>query len=468
MEWFETELRHVAAEPGPALRVVSMGAPVVPLEHVLEGAFLKDGVLWNDASLDEGFAGFGAADRISASGVDRFAVLAAAQKALPRVVRGGAVVPRALDVRFFGGASFVPGAASSEPWADFGDADFVLPRWSYARTSTHAFLHFASRAEEDPRAVSRELAGLWIHLQEPESVSSPALIPASAVEMTPIQSWVDYIQAIRSELNTGAFHKLVAHRRTIVALGRDVSDLSVLRRLRQEMSTSLRFAFRRGDATFVGATPETLFRLEEGILHTEALAGTIRSAGTDAPLLEAQSSRLRASPKDMHEHALVVNQIDSCLSPLCERIDHADSPGIKKVRNILHLNTPIDASPKPGVGWAAFLDALHPTPAVGGLPKLHAAEWLAAHETTPRGWYASPIGWFSPDGSAHFAVALRCGLLKYPEAFLFSGAGIVPESNPIDEYTETSLKLMPMLTALSVETATLRSTLLPGALGMRG
>lgn len=469
MTWCETEIGRLSSEPEPVLRVVSMAAPLVSLEHVLDGAFLKDGVLWNDAALEQGFVGFGEADRISASGPERFAALAVAHKALPRVASAGDSAPAALGVRFFGGAAFVPGAATEDVWSAFGDADFILPRWTYARSATKAFLHFASRRAEDPRVVARELAGLWAHLHEPEATPAPPVpTPASAVTMAPLAGWVEYIESIRGALNSGAFHKLVAHRRTHVELGRDVSDMSVLRRLRQEMATSLRFAFRRGEATFLGATPETLFRLEGGTVHTEALAGTMRSAGTDAPQLEAQSSRLRASPKDMHEHALVVEQIDSCLRPLCDRIERADTPGIKKVRNILHLNTPIEASAKSGVDWALFLDALHPTPAVGGLPKVGAAEWLATHESTPRGWYASPIGWFTPGGAAHFAVALRCGVLKYPDAYLYSGAGIVPDSNPVDEYTETSLKLMPMLTALSVETASLRSTLLPNAFGLRG
>jgi salicylate biosynthesis isochorismate synthase len=455
--------------PG-AIRIVSFEAPLVSLEHVLEGAFLANGVLWHDPALERGFAGFGEAHRVSASGPRRFEDLAEAHTRLPPLLRLGDAVPDDLDVRYFGGAAFLPGAANEQPWAAFGDADFRLPRFLYARSGERAFLHSAIAHDESPSATAREIAGVWAHLLEAESEPEPAaaeIVPAAAVHMTPIDAWIPYIETIRRTLVSGAFHKLVAHRRTLVEIGRATTDLSVLRRLREEMSTSLRFAFRRGDTTFLGATPETLFRLERGKLYTEALAGTLRSAGTDAPRLEAQSNRLMASPKDMHEHRLVVDQIDECLSPLCDSVEHASSPGIKKVRNILHLNTPIEAIGKPGVGWPSFLAALHPTPAVGGLPKANAAEWLAAHESTARGWYASPIGWFTPDGAAHFAVALRCGVLAYPNAYLYSGAGIVPDSSPMDEYTETSLKLMPMLTALSVETATLRSTFLPGALGMR-
>jgi isochorismate synthase len=469
VNWFESELRRLADAPSGPIRVVSLAVPLVTVEHFLEGAFLPDGVLWNDSEVERGYSGFGSAFRVVAEGESRFVDLGRAHRDLPPLARAGDSVPSELDVRFFGGASFVPGASADDPWRAFGDADFVLPRWSYARTGFRGMLHFVSAGPEDARAVAKELAGVLAHLARPEREELPVEpIPADSVHMTPLTEWVEYIETIRSALLEGSFHKLVAHRRTRVELGPDVSDLGVLRRLRREMSTSLRFAFRRGDATFLGATPETLFRLDEGRIRTEALAGTMRSAGTDAPMLEAQSSRLRASPKDMHEHSLVVEQIDACLAPLCEAIEHAPTPGIKKVRNILHLNTPIEAVARPGIDWASFLDALHPTPAVGGLPKLHAAEWLAAHEGSRRGWYASPIGWFTPGGSAHFAVALRCGVLRYPDAYLYSGAGIVPDSHPVDEYTETSLKLMPMLTALSVATATLRSTLLPGAVGMRG
>ncbi len=92
--------------------------------------------------------------------------------------------------------------------------------------------------------------------------------------------------------------------------------------------------------------------------------------------------------------------------------------------------------------------ALHPTPAVGGLPSAAAMRWISEHESGPRGWYASPVGWFDAAGDGEFAVALRCCLLRGSRAHLYAGAGIVGNSDPRLEYRETELKRHALLRAL--------------------
>jgi isochorismate synthase EntC len=95
-----------------------------------------------------------------------------------------------------------------------------------------------------------------------------------------------------------------------------------------------------------------------------------------------------------------------------------------------------------------LVDAVHPTPAVAGLPRTAALEWLAENEALDRGWYAGPIGYVDASLDGSFRVALRCALLRGDRARVFAGAGIVAGSEAESELAETTAKLRAMLDAL--------------------
>jgi menaquinone-specific isochorismate synthase len=115
---------------------------------------------------------------------------------------------------------------------------------------------------------------------------------------------------------------------------------------------------------------------------------------------------------------------------------------------IQHLETEIRAwLPEPHTA-VSVLGALHPTPAVCGLPRDGALALLHKEERFQRGWYAGPVGWFDTAGNGVFAPALRCALGRGPKWRLFAGAGIVDGSEPGAEWEETGLKFQPVLRAL--------------------
>jgi isochorismate synthase EntC len=91
---------------------------------------------------------------------------------------------------------------------------------------------------------------------------------------------------------------------------------------------------------------------------------------------------------------------------------------------------------------------LHPTPAVGGTPRVAALEFIRRHEQLDRGWYAAPIGWVGRE-SGEFAVALRSAVIAGRDATLFAGCGIVAASDPDREFAESLVKLRPMQAALA-------------------
>jgi menaquinone-specific isochorismate synthase len=209
--------------------------------------------------------------------------------------------------------------------------------------------------------------------------------------------------------------------------------------LREQNPRCATFLFRAPDgAAFLGATPETLCRVEGRHLETEALAGSA------AP---AQAGALGGSDKDLREHEAVVRYILRALKPLTERLEADAEPALLTLKNVAHLRTGIRAELREGVGVAELVAALHPTPAVGGTPRERALEFLVEHEALDRGWYAGPVGWVGP-GRAHQMVALRSARIQGSRARLFVGAGIVAGSSAEAEWRETEMKSLAMLRAL--------------------
>jgi isochorismate synthase len=207
------------------------------------------------------------------------------------------------------------------------------------------------------------------------------------------------------------------------------------------------FAVVRGGRWFLGATPERLVRVRHGEVSAMALAGSAprgQSPEDDRRFGEA----LLASAKDRVEHAIVVEMVRHSLSGACDAVSVAEAPALLKVSNVQHLHTPIAARLRGGSTIFDLIERLHPTPAVGGVPRAAALDWLRRREGLDRGWYAGPIGWIDGRHEGEFAVAIRSALLSRDEALLYAGCGIVAGSDPDAEYGESQLKLRAVLAAL--------------------
>jgi isochorismate synthase len=220
----------------------------------------------------------------------------------------------------------------------------------------------------------------------------------------------------------------------------------VAARLRGAYPGCTLFAVGRGAATFVGATPERLARVQGDRLDAAAVAGTApRGATTRADRDVARA--LLESPKERAEHAHVVDDLHARLQPLCASVTLPPGPRVLVTETLQHLHTPVRARLRAGYGLLDAVAALHPTAAVCGVPRAAALAALRSHEHLDRGWYAGGVGWLDSTGG-EVAVALRCALLRGPDALLYAGAGIVAGSTWHAELDETRLKLRPLLGAL--------------------
>ena len=391
----------------------------------------------------------GVAHRLRASGPARMdSIRDAGAHLLNRLaahVPLGAPIPR-----FWGGFSFAPGAASCDAWNEFGDAGFVLPALSYCSDGRRAWLQcIGPDAPADVEALAGEALALLQHAAQvaPAAEQSVAAASCGRVRLEGLpdtDAWKVRIDAILQAISDGQVRKVVAALSATVAFDHPLSPERVIANLRAETGPVFRFAIGRGNATFVGATPELLVRRQGDSVRSEALAGTLARAN-------GGPQDLMASGKDRDEHAFVRDALIAVLGPLCSELDVPEVPTVRELRVLYHLLTPVRGLLRTPVHVLDLVERLHPTPATCGTPREVALKMILADESFPRGWYASPVGWFDAAGDGEFVVALRSALMTSRGARVYAGAGIVSGSRAERELSEVQLKQRAILRALGFD-----------------
>jgi isochorismate synthase len=261
------------------------------------------------------------------------------------------------------------------------------------------------------------------------------------------ETWRTVVGRFAGAVGRGRVDKVVLARRVDLATDRAIDVAATLRRLVASAAESTVFAIARGDAVFLGATPERLVRAEGRDALTVAVAGSA-PRGSDAIEDDALAAGLLTSEKEREEHEVVVRMLRDSLAPLCDDLEIAPSPRVIRLRTVQHLCTDVTARLSDRSGILGLVGVLHPTPAVGGQPRGTALDLIRDQEGIDRGWYAAPLGWVDRDGDGEFVVALRSGVVRGDRAALFAGCGIVADSDPGREWDESRMKLRVLGAAL--------------------
>ncbi|MEB3266257.1 MAG: isochorismate synthase [Cyanobacteriota bacterium] len=311
----------------------------------------------------------------------------------------------------------------------------VLPRWQLSRQGRHCWLRLQRNLGGDvsARAVAEEL---WEEAQRLAALPAAAPPVEGEALLLHRSAWeAGYRSVVHRGLelvSSGNLRKLVLAVRQQLLLDRPLNPQPLLARLRQQQSGSCRFLWQVGEGpTLLGASPERLLTVRQGQLRSDALAGTAAVAAADQ-LLQAD--------KDRREHELVVEAISTVLHQCGLRAHRPRHPRLARHGQLVHLHTPITA-PLAGQAPLAIAGALHPTPAVAGLPQREAMAALRSLEPFERGHYAAPIGWIDSDGDIELRVAIRSGRILGHQLELTAGAGLVSGSVPERELQEVALKL---------------------------
>ncbi|MUL67572.1 hypothetical protein BOO86_24080 [Mycobacterium sp. CBMA 234] len=252
-------------------------------------------------------------------------------------------------------------------------------------------------------------------------------------------------------------HKVVLARALQVVADEPLDPYAVLARLAEDHTATVFFTdlSAAGPAyagtALLGASPELLVARHGDVVTCKPFAGS--APRSSDPQLDADNgAALAASDKNRHEHQLVVDIMREALEPLCSELDIAAEPHLSATSAVWHLSTPITGRLREPLTTALDLAiALHPTPAVGGVPTAAAARLINELEGD-RGFYAGAVGWCDSAGDGRWVVSIRCGQLSADRLSIDAraGGGIVAESDPDDEVTETTTKFRTMLSALGV------------------
>lgn len=354
-----------------------------------------------------------------------------------------------------GGGSFF---AEMEPgeWDSFPQATLVLPRYALIRANSRYYFSVnlaLTETETVASASQRACMEAETFLAQLESAILPT--PSIPDEITTSETsrviWQNAIRHSVEMIHQGGLKKVVMARPVQVNGNRPIDVPALLESLGESCPSCFRFLFEFSPTTtFAGATPERLVSVSGTKFTTAAIAGSIRRG--DFPAEDkVLGQQLIESHKDQSEHSFVKNEIRARLENLVARLQVDAAPRLLRLPNIQHLWTHIEGTLHPNQNILDVIVALHPTPAVGGVPSEAALRLIHQLEGFERGWYAGPVGWVDADGNGDFVVAIRSGLFRDNTATLFGGAGIVADSDPDKEWEETDLKIHFLLNAMQAE-----------------
>lgn len=438
---------------GRRLATVTIPAPDLGPEPFLRQASGEARGFW--ARGDRWVAHRGVAVELAGGSVgDRFDDVASWVEGLvadPILPPGSARAPR---VRFYGGFSFRADHVPEGPWRAFPPLRFQVPAfelegdgsgdaWLRARAiaSVEDAHDALSRLRHGAEALRAELASL-AERAEPLAARVRARATATARE-----DWERAVETSLEAIRGGRVSKVVLARTLDVDGHADPADVVI--RLWEANRGSYVFLFEPEPASaLLGATPETVATLRDGVFHATAVAGSIGHGSTPREQAEL-ATQLLASEKDRREQRVALDDMVARLSTVAQRIRTDPEPHVLTLARIQHLETEIRASVPAGTGVLDVVRLLHPTAAVCGLPRDAAMSILADVEGFERGWYAGPVGWLDGEGNGMFAPALRSAVLHGGRWRLFGGAGIVEGSVASLEWEETGIKFSPVLDALA-------------------
>ncbi|MGN1444708.1 MAG: anthranilate synthase component I family protein, partial [Eubacteriales bacterium] len=205
------------------------------------------------------------------------------------------------------------------------------------------------------------------------------------------------------------------------------------------------------DVEVAGASPETLVKLENGVLHTFPLAGTRPRGRTEAEDL-ALEAELLADEKELAEHNMLVDLGRNDLGKISKfgsvRVEKLHS--VERYSHVMHIGSTVRGEIREGFDALDAISAVLPAGTLSGAPKIRACQLIGELENNKRGIYGGAIGYIDFTGNTDTCIAIRIAYKKNGKVFVRSGAGIVADSVPQKEYEECINKAKAVVSALKL------------------
>jgi anthranilate synthase component 1 len=310
------------------------------------------------------------------------------------------------------------------------------------------FIVYADPHQPDAYAHARERLNQLIRdLRQPVPIpSAPAMAPASVLSEFGEASFKAAVEQAKRYIFDGDIMQVVLSQRMSQPF--PAPPLSLYRALRSLNPSPYMFYYDMGDHHVVGSSPEILVRLEDDVVTARPIAGT-RPRGKTREEDVALADELLADPKERAEHVQLMDlgRNDVGRVAVTGSVQVTDNMVIERYSHVMHIVSNVEGKLKPGMDAIDVLKATFPAGTVSGAPKVRAMEIIDELEPSKRGIYAGAVGYLGFNGDMDLAIAIRTAVIKHQTLYVQAGAGIVADSVPQSEWTETQNKARAVLRA---------------------
>ena len=230
-----------------------------------------------------------------------------------------------------------------------------------------------------------------------------------------------------------------------------VDPFDVYRALRVVNPSPYMFYLKLDSFDIVGASPEMMVRVEDGIVQTVPIAGTCPRGKTSEEDRELEQTLL-ADPKERAEHVMLVDLGRNDLGRVCEyhTVEVTDLMIVERFSHVMHIVSHVIGQLRENLTAFDVIRSCLPAGTLSGAPKIRAMEIIDELEPTRRATYGGAVGYFSFSGSADTAITIRTAVIKDGTAYVQAGGGVVADSVPETEYYETVNKAKAMFRAIEL------------------
>ena len=271
-------------------------------------------------------------------------------------------------------------------------------------------------------------------------------------EVTPLfgkDAYCAMVERAKRHIREGDIFQIVLSNRLSAPF--EGSLLNTYRILRTINPSPYMFYFSGTDVEVAGASPETLVKLENGVLHTFPLAGT-RPRGKTAAADAALEAELLSDEKELAEHNMLVDLGRNDLGKISRfgTVQVEKLHSIERYSHVMHIGSTVRGEIRPEFDALDAIEAVLPAGTLSGAPKIRACQLIAELENNKRGIYGGAVGYIDFTGNMDCCIAIRLAYKKNGRVFVRSGAGIVADSVPEKEFQECLNKARSSLKALEL------------------
>ena len=263
------------------------------------------------------------------------------------------------------------------------------------------------------------------------------------------EQYCGMVEKAKKHIHEGDIFQIVLSNR--LSAGFEGSLFNTYRVLRTINPSPYMFYFSGTDVEIAGASPETLVKLEDGVLHTFPLAGTRPRGKTEKEDKEIEAGLL-ADEKELAEHNMLVDLGRNDLGKISKfgTVEVEKLHSIERYSHVMHIGSTVRGEIRDEFDGLDAVSAVLPAGTLSGAPKIRACQLIAELENNKRGIYGGAIGYIDFTGNLDTCIAIRIAYKKNGKVFVRSGAGIVADSVPEKEYQECINKAAAVVNALKI------------------